>query len=124
MKAKVCNSLRSSEFGINMDNNSIRLHKATRFDENEMQDCFMKLKELVPTIPVDKKLSKVQLLQHVIDYIMDLEITLDVQSPMLQCQSQSTTTATTTTYERKPLTENNYFNTMVSDTYDSSVEFS
>ena len=102
MKAKVCNSMRGVEFGLKMDN--ARIHKQN-MDGNEMHDCFMKLKELVPSIPLDKKLSKVQLLQHVIDYIMDLEITLEHQHP---------TTCHGAILERKPLTETNYFNTMVS----------
>jgi hypothetical protein len=42
-----------------------------------MQACFNKLKELVPTVPQHKRLNQVDLLQHVIDYILDLEITLD-----------------------------------------------
>lgn len=50
--------------------------------EEEMQACFARLMQLVPTIPPDttntgRRMSKVQLLQHVIDYILDLEHTLD-----------------------------------------------
>lgn len=48
----------------------------TDFDSTEMSACFSKLKELV-SIPHDKKISKTQLLQHVIDYILDLELALD-----------------------------------------------
>ena len=103
MKAKVCSPARASEFGLKMDN-GVRIHKQ-KVDDNEMHDCFMKLKELVPTISMEKKLSKVQLLQHVIDYIMDLEITLEHQHP---------TSCTSGVFERKPLSETNYFNTMVS----------
>ena len=118
MKAKVCTSLRSSEhFGLRMDSN-VKIHKNRQFDDNEMHDCFMKLKELVPTIAVDQKLSKVQLIQHVIDYIMDLEITLDYNRPAFVTSSTTTTTTastgTATAFERKPLSENNYFNTVVS----------
>ncbi|KPP66091.1 hypothetical protein Z043_115445, partial [Scleropages formosus] len=47
-----------------------------RTDEEEllclrytMNDCYSRLKRLVPTIPQDKKVSKVEILQHVIDYI-------------------------------------------------------
>ena len=105
MKAKVCAPFRSQEFGLRMDT-SVKIHKA-QFNDNEMHDCFMKLKEIVPTIPEDKKLSKVQLLQHVIDYIMDLEITLD-------CNRPATVLNASTAFERKPLSENNYFNTVVS----------
>ncbi|KAF4026721.1 hypothetical protein G4228_019437 [Cervus hanglu yarkandensis] len=42
-----------------------------------MDDCYSKLKELVPSIPPNKKVSKMEILQHVIDYILDLQIALD-----------------------------------------------
>ncbi|NP_001087639.1 DNA-binding protein inhibitor ID-2-B [Xenopus laevis] len=42
-----------------------------------MNDCYSKLKELVPSIPPNKKVSKMEILQHVIDYILDLQLTLD-----------------------------------------------
>lgn len=42
-----------------------------------MNDCYSKLKELVPSIPQDRKVSKMEILQHVIDYILDLQLALD-----------------------------------------------
>ncbi|XP_071965404.1 uncharacterized protein [Antedon mediterranea] len=45
-----------------------------------MQDCFEKLREIVPTIPKDRKLSQVEILQHVIDYIQDLQSELEKQN--------------------------------------------
>ncbi|KAM4692937.1 DNA-binding protein inhibitor ID-2 [Discoglossus pictus] len=42
-----------------------------------MNDCYSKLKELVPSIPQNKKVTKMEILQHVIDYILDLQIALD-----------------------------------------------
>lgn len=42
----------------------------------DMNDCYSKLKELVPGIPQNSKLSQVEILQHVIDYIFDLQIVL------------------------------------------------
>ncbi|XP_037550896.1 DNA-binding protein inhibitor ID-2a [Nematolebias whitei] len=42
-----------------------------------MNDCYSKLKELVPSIPQNKSVSKMEILQHVIDYILDLQIALD-----------------------------------------------
>ncbi|NXY47236.1 ID2 inhibitor, partial [Ceuthmochares aereus] len=42
-----------------------------------MNDCYSKLKELVPSIPQNKKVSKMEILQHVIDYILDLQLALD-----------------------------------------------
>ncbi|TRY66532.1 hypothetical protein DNTS_015912, partial [Danionella cerebrum] len=50
----------------------------------DMNSCYSKLKELVPTLPTNKKASKVEILQHVIDYIWDLQVELDskkTQSP-------------------------------------------
>lgn len=44
-----------------------------------MNDCYSKLKELVPSIPQDRKVSKMEILQHVIDYILDLQLALDSQ---------------------------------------------
>ncbi|XP_062930263.1 DNA-binding protein inhibitor ID-1 [Mobula hypostoma] len=46
----------------------------------DMNGCYSKLKELVPTLPQNKKVSKVEILQHVIDYIWDLQLELDDQS--------------------------------------------
>lgn len=42
----------------------------------DMNDCYSKLKELVPSIPQNKSVSQVEILQHVIDYIFDLQIAL------------------------------------------------
>ncbi|XP_004582646.1 DNA-binding protein inhibitor ID-2 [Ochotona princeps] len=42
-----------------------------------MNDCYSKLKELVPSIPQNRKVSKMEILQHVIDYILDLQLALD-----------------------------------------------
>ena len=101
MKAKVCPP-RSHDFGVKAEN--MKRSKDTYFDNNEMQECFLKLKELVPGLQAqdDRKLSKVQVLQGVIDYILELELTLDFD-PLeaarnlykQQCHQ-----------ERKPLTEN------------------
>ncbi|XP_064408305.1 DNA-binding protein inhibitor ID-3 [Latimeria chalumnae] len=43
----------------------------------DMNDCYSKLKELVPSIPQNKKVSQMEILQHVIDYIFDLQIVLE-----------------------------------------------
>ena len=74
-----------------------------------MQACFHKLKQLVPTVPHDRKVSKVALLQHVIDYILDLEVTLDFKPSeesaklLRTALEQSAAAAAATT--RKPLSE-------------------
>ncbi|XP_075578164.1 LOW QUALITY PROTEIN: DNA-binding protein inhibitor ID-3 [Pelecanus crispus] len=43
----------------------------------DMNDCYTKLRELVPGIPQGTKVSQVEILQHVIDYIFDLQIVLE-----------------------------------------------
>uniref|UniRef100_U3KGD7 DNA-binding protein inhibitor ID-4 n=1 Tax=Ficedula albicollis TaxID=59894 RepID=U3KGD7_FICAL len=43
----------------------------------DMNDCYSRLRKLVPTIPPNKRVSKVEILQHVIDYILDLQLALE-----------------------------------------------
>ncbi|XP_075441722.1 DNA-binding protein inhibitor ID-4 [Ascaphus truei] len=52
----------------------------------DMNDCYSRLKRLVPTIPQNKKVSKVEILQHVIDYILDLQLALDTHPVLLRQQ--------------------------------------
>ncbi|KPP65068.1 DNA-binding protein inhibitor ID-2-like [Scleropages formosus] len=63
-----------------------------------MNDCYSKLKELVPSIPQDKSVSKMEILQHVIDYILDLQLALDshpaISSLHHQRQGQKTSSRT------------------------------
>lgn len=47
-----------------------------------MDDCYARLRAMVPHIPADRRMSKVEILQHVIDYIQDLESALEL--PNLQ----------------------------------------
>lgn len=67
-----------------------------------MNDCYSKLKELVPSIPQNKKVSKMEILQHVIDYILDLQIALDSHPTVVSLhhprpgQSQASRTPLTT----------------------------
>lgn len=79
MKAVTQGLTRNTEIGLKGD--MFRINKP-KLDDGEMAACFLKLKELVPGIPDDKKISKTQLLQHVIDYIYDLELSLDFQPVM------------------------------------------
>uniref|UniRef100_A0A287CXK2 DNA-binding protein inhibitor ID-4 n=1 Tax=Ictidomys tridecemlineatus TaxID=43179 RepID=A0A287CXK2_ICTTR len=39
----------------------------------DTNDCYSLLRRLVPTIPPNKKVSKVEILQHVFNYILDLQ---------------------------------------------------
>ncbi|KAI7794851.1 DNA-binding protein inhibitor ID-1 [Triplophysa rosa] len=60
----------------------------------DMNSCYSKLKELVPTLPTNKKASKVEILQHVIDYIWDLQVELD--EPGKKHQNSASRTPLTT----------------------------
>ncbi|XP_062397512.1 DNA-binding protein inhibitor ID-1-like [Sardina pilchardus] len=72
----------------------------------DMNSCYSKLKELVPTLPPNKKASKMEILQHVIDYIWDLQIELD--SPgMKQASSGSRTPLTTLNAELSSISVEN-----------------
>lgn len=45
--------------------------------QDEMHQLLAKLKELVPNMPRNKRLSKLEIIQNVIDYIVDLQIALE-----------------------------------------------
>ncbi|RMB95742.1 hypothetical protein DUI87_27855 [Hirundo rustica rustica] len=47
----------------------------------DMKGCYSRLRALVPTLPRHRKVSKVELLQHVIDYIWDLQLELQCGPP-------------------------------------------
>ncbi|KAI1894099.1 hypothetical protein AGOR_G00112340 [Albula goreensis] len=66
----------------------------------DMNDCYSRLKRLVPTIPQDKKVSKVEILQHVIDYILDLQLALETHPALLKQQHGTCPSAS----NRTPLT--------------------
>lgn len=72
----------------------------------DMNDCYSRLKRLVPTIPQDKKVSKVEILQHVIDYILDLQLALETHPSLHKQQQQraGTCTAPASNPSRTPLT--------------------
>lgn len=50
-------------------------------NHEEVQSLLAKLKELVPNMPRNKKLSKLEIIQNVIDYILDLQIALETDPP-------------------------------------------
>ncbi|XP_069125949.1 DNA-binding protein inhibitor ID-2-like [Argopecten irradians] len=92
------------ELGIRQES---RIFKP-KMDETsaEMTECFTKLKDLVPSVPQNKKVSKTQLLQHVIDYILDLELALEVPTVL---GSLSPTSC------RSPLSEKSQPNTVLAE---------
>lgn len=87
---------------LSVKNEVFKIHRP-KLDDGEMSACFSKLKELVPSIPHNKKISKTQLLQHVIDYIYDLELSLDFQPVLFNSNT------------REPLSEKSEPNQMVID---------
>lgn len=71
----------------------------------DMNDCYTRLKRLVPTIPQDKKVSRVEILQHVIDYILDLQLALETHPSLHKQQpSQSCPPPASSNQGRTPLT--------------------
>ncbi|KAF6722743.1 DNA-binding protein inhibitor ID-1 [Oryzias melastigma] len=92
----------SGEIGLSDQSLAISKCKLPLLDEQmsvflqDMNSCYSKLKELVPTLPTNKKASKVEILQHVIDYIWDLQIKLDEPEKSRQHSSGSV--------QRTPLT--------------------
>ncbi|KAK7904108.1 hypothetical protein WMY93_016715 [Mugilogobius chulae] len=53
----------------------------------DMNDCYSRLKALVPSIPRNKSVSQVEILQHVIDYICDLQIALEAEDALRTLQA-------------------------------------
>ncbi|KAI9557975.1 extra macrochaetae-like protein [Daphnia sinensis] len=50
-------------------------------EQVEIQMYLSKLKELVPHMPKNRKVSKLEVIQHVIDYICDLQSELEQNHP-------------------------------------------
>lgn len=63
-----------------VDTNKILKGRTTKerdVTHEEMQSLLSKLKNLVPNMPRNKKLTKLEIIQYVIDYILDLQIALE-----------------------------------------------
>lgn len=78
MKAILDFSCRRMEFR-QLHPESIKIKKSSH-QEAEMQKMYGKLKELVPNCAEKNKMSHTELLQNVIDYIFELQDTLDLDS--------------------------------------------
>lgn len=57
-------------------------------EQVEIQMYLSKLKELVPHMPKNRKVSKLEVIQHVIDYICELQGSLEQQSHHQQLMRQ------------------------------------
>ncbi|XP_050032135.1 DNA-binding protein inhibitor ID-1-like [Dermacentor andersoni] len=73
--------------------------KERDLNHEEMHSLLGKLRELVPTMPRNKKLTKLEIIQNVIDYILDLEIALETHPA--NCSSRPS--ASSTIPVRQPL---------------------
>ncbi|XP_069688140.1 protein extra-macrochaetae [Periplaneta americana] len=75
-----------------------RVHRQRRDVENEeIQMYLSKLKELVPFMPKNRRLSKLEVIQYVIDYICDLQYALETHPSVATAVGNVTTAVTTTT---------------------------
>ncbi|KAJ9583993.1 hypothetical protein L9F63_021663, partial [Diploptera punctata] len=75
-----------------------RIHRQRRDVENEeIQMYLSKLKELVPFMPKNRRLSKLEVIQYVIDYICDLQYALETHPSVATAVGNVTTAVTTTT---------------------------
>uniref|UniRef100_A0A1B6CQN5 BHLH domain-containing protein n=1 Tax=Clastoptera arizonana TaxID=38151 RepID=A0A1B6CQN5_9HEMI len=74
MKAVTVTTMCTQSSGVQ----SGRIHRQRRDIENEeIQMYLSKLKELVPFMPKNRRLSKLEVIQYVIDYICDLQYALE-----------------------------------------------
>jgi len=77
-------------------------NKVKKSTDDEMQSLLAKLKELVPNIPRNKKLSKLEIIQYVIDYIFDLQFALE-SHPISSNNSSHMSSSPSSPSNRQPL---------------------
>ncbi|UYV77033.1 Transposase [Cordylochernes scorpioides] len=65
--------------------------------QEEMHALLSKLKDLVPNMPRNRKLSKLEIIQYVIDYILDLQMALQAPKPPVSNPSRQPLCALSTT---------------------------
>lgn len=58
-------------------------------ENEEIQMYLSKLKDLVPFMPKNRKLSKLEVIQHVIDYICDLQCALETHPAVSAFDAQA-----------------------------------
>ncbi|EFN83186.1 Protein extra-macrochaetae [Harpegnathos saltator] len=72
-------------------------------EAEEVAAYLTKLRSLVPDMPRKRKLSKLEVIQRVIEYICDLQTTLEETNAAQQDTTTTTTTTTTMQSSRQPL---------------------
>lgn len=66
-----------------------RISRHTDGENEEIQRYLARLKKLVPTMPKNRKLSKLEVIQNVIDYICDLQSELETNPSINQFDPQA-----------------------------------
>ncbi|XP_013190773.1 protein extra-macrochaetae [Amyelois transitella] len=65
-----------------------RVHRHREGENAEIQMYLSKLQDLVPFMPKNRKISKLEVIQHVIDYICDLQSALENHPAMDQFDAE------------------------------------
>jgi len=98
----VCQTGASSMPPISQTSGRVSRHPPHRADgENaEMKMYLSKLKDLVPFMPKNRKLSKLEIIQHVIDYICDLQTELETHPEINNFDAASALNAVVATQQQ------------------------
>lgn len=113
MKSTQVNNNNNTSVNMSGDSGVIESGRVTKIRHNnhrsmeneEIQMYLSKLKELVPFMPKNRKLSKLEVIQYVIDYICDLQSALDT-NPALSVAAvaaAAVNSSTSTSSSRQPL---------------------
>ncbi|CAG9087597.1 hypothetical protein JYU34_021351 [Plutella xylostella] len=66
-----------------------RIHRHRDGENAEIQMYLSKLQDLVPFMPKNRKISKLEVIQHVIDYICDLQSALESHPAVSQFDAET-----------------------------------
>ncbi|KAJ6632906.1 Protein extra-macrochaetae [Pseudolycoriella hygida] len=93
-----------------------------RGSENaEIQMYLSKLKDLVPHMPKNKKLSKLEVIENAIEYIYDLETALRTTSSPSTCKFDSSALLSESMSSRRPLGVRSSPNNVIAASLESST---
>jgi len=68
--------MNSTKFGLKKNVGRVFKSNKELREKRQKKETLSKLKDLVPTVPSDRDISQLELLQHVLDYIYDLSETV------------------------------------------------
>ncbi|XP_075160942.1 basic helix-loop-helix domain-containing extra-macrochaetae [Haematobia irritans] len=103
-------------------NGRINRHPPHRGDgENaEMKMYLSKLKDLVPFMPKNRKLSKLEIIQHVIDYICDLQSELETHPEINNFDASAALSFAASSLEHADASGSSASNDSISDPYENA----